>query len=89
MTEDAYRDADGNPVSLERLVRIEPDWAASRSRADRARIAELEAQLAEQAGLVRDAREMLLVVGQGRWDLHVDYTEVSDWLARTAPKEAT
>ncbi len=35
VTDDDYRDTDGNKVSLERLCRLEPDWAASRIRAMR------------------------------------------------------
>ena len=37
-----YQDADGNPMSLYRLVREEPDWAANRIEFMNKRIAELE-----------------------------------------------
>jgi len=32
MTDRIYKDADGRPVSLETLCRLEPEWAASRIR---------------------------------------------------------
>lgn len=32
MPERKYFDADGNPITLYKLVRIDPDWAASRIR---------------------------------------------------------
>lgn len=39
-----YYDEDGNPISLYRLVRQSPDWAASRLTADADHIAALEAE---------------------------------------------
>jgi len=41
-----YRDADGNLVSLDKLCRLEPEWAASRIRVMTRRLEELESILA-------------------------------------------
>jgi len=41
-----YHDADGNPITLYRLVRAEPDWAASRIQAGEAAISQRDELLA-------------------------------------------
>jgi alpha-ketoglutarate-dependent taurine dioxygenase len=42
-----YQDQDGNPTTLYKLVRTEPDWAASRINFMNNKIAELEKQAEE------------------------------------------
>ncbi len=44
--EEGYFDIDGKPVTLQRLIRNDPEWAANRIRASVTRIAELEQRLA-------------------------------------------
>ena len=46
MSED-YKDANGNPITLEKLIRLEPEWAASRIREGRKQRAEIERLKAE------------------------------------------
>jgi alpha-ketoglutarate-dependent taurine dioxygenase len=43
----SYQDIDGNPTTLYKLVRTEPDWAASRIDFMNNKIAELEKELAD------------------------------------------
>jgi hypothetical protein len=44
MTDIEYKTIDGEPTTLDALCRTEPGWAANRIRAERARVAELEAE---------------------------------------------
>lgn len=57
MSDEDYKDMDGNPVTLEKLIRTEPEWAASRVREGRKAEAELAARdkrIAELSIRVRD-----------------------------------
>jgi len=50
-----YQDIDGNPVSLDKLCRIEPAWAANRIRSSAADYAALEAKFQRLVGDVAHA----------------------------------
>lgn len=49
--EPEYRDVDGNVVTLDKLCRLEPEWAANNHRVLLARVAVLEREKAEAWGI--------------------------------------
>jgi len=60
MSERTYRDIDGNPVTLDKLCRMEPAWAANRLRVEIERADKAESALREALEEVAEMREAYL-----------------------------
>lgn len=59
MADENYHDQDGNPITLEALVRSEPEWAVNVIRMLRENLANAEAEVTRLDGRRRESRQLL------------------------------
>jgi hypothetical protein len=62
-SDEKYRDADGDPISLERLCRTEPDWACTTIRRLRSALAKAEAERDQWESDAMMARKEIVRLG--------------------------
>ena len=68
-----YEDSEGNPCTLEKLCRDEPDWAANRLRVGLKRIAELETAIRQhELERISDYEADITVADERLWKVRKD-----------------